>query len=59
MNDKKTDSVKDEHTLCHSPCQDCNSTGFLENKEVCPSCGGTGCKDEKSCSPAGGLNCEI
>ncbi len=59
MNDQNKNSANDTHTACHSPCLDCNNTGFLENKEVCPSCGGTGCKDRKSCLPAGGLDCEI
>ena len=47
----------DQHTVCHNPCSTCNKTGLLENGEPCTVCGGSGCQDHKSCSPAGGLGC--
>ncbi len=58
MSEEKTDTTKESHMVCHSPCKDCEHKGYLANKEICPSCGGTGCLDKKSCSPAGGLVCE-
>jgi len=58
MNDEKT-SAKDAHETCHNPCEVCNRTGLLENGESCSVCGGTGCTDDKQCSPAGGLGCKI
>lgn len=58
MIDEKKVSDKKEHTVCHNPCPDCQNTGTLENGEVCPACGGTGCKDEMTCSISGGLDCD-
>lgn len=46
------------HEVCQNPCEDCHGEGYLENGELCPSCAGTGCKDRKFCTPAGGLGCD-
>ncbi len=54
----KEKSAEPEHVVCHNPCKTCNSEGYLSNREVCPVCGGTGCRDKKYCEPAGGLSCE-
>lgn len=49
---------EEAHDVCHNPCTECNSKGYLDNNEICPVCAGTGCKDKKHCRPAGGLGCE-
>jgi len=58
MNQEKK-SAKETHKTCNNPCEVCNKTGLLENGEACTVCGGTGCTDNKQCSPAGGLGCKI
>jgi hypothetical protein len=58
MKKVKDPKGKGEHKVCHNPCTVCNKTGQLEDKEVCPACGGTGCRDKMFCDPAGGLACE-
>jgi len=58
MADNKEVIGENEHDICHNPCQECQGKGSLGNGEVCPTCAGTGCKDEKFCSPAGGLGCD-
>lgn len=50
--------VESGHDTCHNPCEECQGTGYLQNGEVCPECGGTGCRDKKFCTPAGGLGCD-
>jgi hypothetical protein len=56
---EEKESSKEKHIVCHNPCKVCNETGALENGESCTVCGGTGCIDNKQCSPAGGLGCKI
>ncbi len=58
MEKEKEPSDKEAHEVCHNPCMACNKTGYLDNKDRCPACGGTGCKDKTLCVPAGGLACE-
>jgi len=58
MEEEKEVSGEETHAVCHNPCLECNKTGSLDNGEVCPECGGTGCRDKKVCAPAGGLGCE-
>jgi len=52
-------ATDEKHNLCHNPCEVCKESGLLENGEACSVCGGTGCIDNKRCSPAGGLGCKI
>ena len=47
-----------EHTVCYSPCYNCNKEGHLSTGEICPVCAGAGCRDKKVCELAGGLGCE-
>jgi len=58
MTEKKDVKGDAGHGVCHNPCKDCRGQGFLENGEICPTCAGTGCKDQKLCEPAGGLGCD-
>ncbi|MCK5504310.1 MAG: hypothetical protein KAJ10_04075 [Thermodesulfovibrionia bacterium] len=58
MEEGKEISSEGVHEVCHNPCTVCNKKGYLDNKEICPVCAGTGCKDKKYCVPAGGLGCE-
>lgn len=58
MGQEKKPEGKKAHDVCHAPCKSCNAKGELDNKSICPECGGTGCKDQTFCAPAGGLGCE-
>ncbi len=58
MKKGKGSFTEPEHVVCNNPCKTCNSEGYLSNREVCPMCGGAGCRDKKYCEPAGGLGCE-
>ena len=58
MESEKEVSHEEDHQVCHNPCTVCNKTGYLDNGEICTTCGGMGCKDKKLCDPAGGLGCD-
>ncbi len=58
MKKGKENFIEPEHVVCNNPCKTCNSEGHLSNGEICPICGGAGCRDKKVCELAGGLGCE-
>ena len=59
MKKEKGNITGAERVACNSPCETCNSEGYLSNGEICLICGGAGCRDKEICEPAGGLGCEL
>ena len=57
MKEENRSLTDTEHTVCYSPCYNCNEEGHLCNGELCPVCGGAGCRDKEVCEHAGGLGC--
>jgi len=57
MNTYEEHNIVENH-VCHHPCEDCKSSGYLDNGEICPACAGIGCKDKNLCVPSGGMGCD-
>ena len=36
-----------KHKICTNTCTDCDNHGKLNKDEICPICGGSGCRDKK------------